>query len=84
MQLLFATFGLLSAGNRVWSHVQGSKFDIPYCSLAIPRQLNVKKSLVPALSSFATIGAVIAHFSKILTQIFMFGYFSRYPTHIFL
>ena len=45
MQLLFVLVWLFLKGNRVWSHFQGSesKFDIIYCSLAIPEQLNVKK-----------------------------------------
>ena len=36
--------GFFLAGNRAWSHVQvlESKFDIPYDSVAILGQLNVK------------------------------------------
>ena len=57
IQLLFSLFGLLLAGKKTWSSVEESesKFDIPYWSLAIPGQPNVK-NVVPALSSFAAIG----------------------------
>ena len=57
IQLLFSLFGLLLAGEKTWSSVEESesKFDIPYWSLAIPGQPNVK-NVVPALSSFAAIG----------------------------
>ena len=51
---------------------------MPYCSLAIPEHLLVKKSLVPAFS----IGHK-GHFSKILNRIFKFGCFSKYHAQIF-
>ena len=43
---LFALFRLFLAGNRAQSQVLGqeSKFGIPYCSLAILGQLNVKEN----------------------------------------
>ena len=76
IQLPFVLVWLFLKGNRVWSHFQGSesKFDLLYCSLAIPEELNIK--------SFVAMDQK-CYFSKILSRIFRFVCFSGYHVQIF-
>ena len=84
IRLLLSLFGLFLAGNKAWSHIQGSKskFDIPYLQSHNSWATLYQKSLLSALTSFAAIGTK-RHFSKILTWIFKFGCFSQYHAHVF-